>query len=183
MTPTRICAILASTLLAAACGQAPAGDKGTAANRTEAAPPATDGHGNAAANAVTPSNGASATPGAGPLTAYLGKLTSDRIGGTTFLDRSEVRTAVQTLVPDAGVRRWLLDPDTTQAPIALRGGRVHSGACEPHNCGPHQWSIELGADGSAPEICYHDDRQDESHSRWFAAGQPPQTRPGRCEGD
>jgi len=178
MTSARIFAMLAVPLLAAACGQAPTGNA-TAGQANAAAPAAAPA--NAVANAATPASGAAAAPGTGPLAAYVGKLTSDKVGGATFFERPEVRSAVETLVADAGTRRWLLDPNTTQSPIALRGGRIYSAACEPHNCGPHEWTIELGADGGSPEICYHDDRQDEAHSRWYAAGRPPETRPGRCE--
>jgi hypothetical protein len=162
--------ILAASLLAAACSQAPDGSSATA-NRANRAGPA---------NAAAPSNGAAAAPARGPLAAYAGKLTSDNVGGSTFVARPEVRRAVESLVPDAGARRWLLNPDSTQSPIELRGGKLYSSACEPHNCGPHQWTILIGADGAGAEICYHDDRQDAAHSRWYAAGRPPETRLGYC---
>lgn len=167
-------AAFAASLLAA-CNQAPSGPAATANQANAAA-----ALGNAVANAAAPSNGATPAPASGPLAAYVGKLTSDSVGGSTFVARPEVRSAVELLVPDAGVRHWILNPDTTQSPIELRGGKLYSSACEPHNCGPHQWTILIGPDGSGAEICYHDDRQDSAHSRWYAVGRPPETRPGYC---
>jgi hypothetical protein len=167
MKPVGIAAAVAASLVAAACSQAPAGPSANGAN---AAAPAT--------NAAAPNSIASAP--AGPLSAYVGKLTSDVVGGSNFVARPEVRGAVESLVPDAAARRWILNPDTTQSPIAMRGGKLYSGACEPHNCGPHQWSILIAPDGTGAEICYHDDAQDPAHSHWYAAGRPPETRAGYC---
>jgi hypothetical protein len=178
MKPVRICAVLAVPLLVAACGQAPGNGSNattnvaTSANETATAPANT-----ASANAAS-ANSAAAAPG--PLSAYVGKTTYDPVGGVAFVDRAEVRAAVTSLVQDAAAQRWILNRDTTQSPIEMRGAKLYSSACEPHNCGPHQWTILIGPDGSGAEICYHDDGQDPAHSRWYAVGRPPETRPGYC---
>lgn len=177
MKPAKICAILVVPLFCFACGRAPDTNNQAAANMSGAANETAPA--NTATSEAAPAN--SATAASGSLSAYVGKLTSDAVGGSNFLARPEVRNAVESLVPDAAARRWILDPDTTQALIAMRGARIYSSACEPHNCGPHQWSIEIAPDGSSPEICYHDDGQDPNHSRWYAAGRPPETRPGYCQ--
>jgi hypothetical protein len=179
MTPAKICTILVVPLLSFACAQSPDSHNARAANMAGSINQAEAAPANTATPETPPANATAAA--AGPLSVYVGKLTYDSVAGSTFVARSEVRAAVESLVPDAGARRWILNPDTTQSPIALRGGRLYSGACEPHNCGPHQWTIEIAPDGSSPEICYHDDRQDPSHSRWYAAGRAPETRPGYCQ--
>jgi len=177
MTSVKYCVILAAPLLAIACGQAPgngaSANAGTSANDNAAAAP-----GNTASAQAVPAN--AAAPASGTLSAYVGKTSYDPIDGVAFVDRPEVRTAVMSLVSDTAARRWLLSRDTTQSPIEMRGGKLYSSACEPHNCGPHQWTILIGPDGSSAEICYHDDRQDPDHSRWYATGRPPETRPGFC---
>ena len=178
MKPVKFCTVLAVPLLTLACGQAPdnvsagTGNAAASANASEAAPAS-----NVAAEA-TPANAVAPTSGA--LSAYVGKTTYDPVGGTAFVDRPEVQAAVTSLVPDAAARRWILNRDTTQSPIVMQGARVYSSACEPHNCGPHQWTILIAPDGSSAEICYHDDRQDPAHSRWYATGRAPETRPGYC---
>jgi hypothetical protein len=180
MKPVRFCAILAVPLLAVACSQAPGNNSSATANAAasanETAPAAPA---NSAAAESAPAN-AAAPAAAGPLSAYVGKTTYDPVDGTAFVDRPEVRAAVDALVPDAAARRWILSRDTTQSPIAMQSGKLYSSACEPHNCGPHQWTILIAPDGSSAEICYHDDRQDPAHSRWYAAGRAPETRPGYC---
>lgn len=178
MKPVRFCAILAVPLLAIACGQAPGNGSAGTANATASANESEAASANTATAEATPANAAAPTPG--PLSAYVGKTTYDAVDGIAFVDRPEVRAAVTSLVPDAAARRWILSRDTTQSPIVMQGAQLYSSACEPHNCGPHQWTILIGPDGSSAEICYHDDRQDQAHSRWYAAGRPPEARPGYC---
>jgi hypothetical protein len=178
MKHVKYCAILAVPLLTVACGQAPdnalaePANAATSASATEAAPA------NLASADAAPANAAAAAPG--PLSAYVGKYPFDPVNGVSFLAQPSVRAAVQTAVPSAAIRAWVLDRAGPQAPIALRDGRLIAWGCETHNCGPHQWTILIGPDGSAAEICYHDDRQDPAHSLWYAAGRPPETRPGSC---
>jgi hypothetical protein len=180
MKPAIFCAFVVVPLLTAGCDKAPTNTSAGTENAVaismddRAAAPA-----NAASTNATPANAAATAPG--PLSAYVGKTTYDPVGGTAFVDRPEVRSAVETLVQDAGVRHWLLNRDTTQSPIEMRGAKLFSSACEPHNCGPHQWTILIAPDGSGAEICYHDDGQDPAHSRWYAVGRPPEIRLGYCQ--
>jgi hypothetical protein len=170
------CTILAVPLLAAACAKAPgnSGSANVAASTNDSAAPAP-------VNAATASaSSANSAPAPGPLSAYVGKTTADPVGGIAFVDRPEVRSAVEALVSDAGTRRWILNRDTTQSPIEMRGTKLYSSACEPHNCGPHQWTISIAPDGSGAEICYHDDSRDSAHSLWYVPGGPVETRRGYC---
>ena len=171
MNSAKICTILAVSLLAAACDR---GAQNNTISASESAIPANAGA--AAANDAT-ANAIAATT---PLAPYAGKLPYDAVNGVAFVDRPEVRAPVEAMVADATVLRWVLNRDVTTRPIELANGRLTAGACEPHNCGPHEWTITIGVDGSAPEVCYHNDAQSADTSRHFAPGREPETRPGRC---
>jgi hypothetical protein len=171
MKTAKICTILAVSLLAAACDRSA---QNNTISASESAIPA--GAGAAAANDAA----ANAIAAANPLAPYAGKLPYEAVNGIAFVDRPEVRTAVEGMVADAAVRRLVLSKDVTTRPIELADGRLLAGACEPHNCGPHEWTIAIGVDGSAPEVCYHNDAQAADSSLYYAPGREPETRPGRC---
>src|SRR6478752_1705465 len=116
MKPAKFCTILVVSLLAMACAQAPGNNAAATANLAASV----NETGAAPASTATAAPANSAAPAMGPLSAYVGKLTSDAVGGSTFLARPEVRGAVESLVQDPGARRWLLNPDTTQSPIEMR---------------------------------------------------------------
>src|SRR5215207_5064531 len=82
---------------------------------------------------------ASGSVSAAPLADYAGKYPSDEVGGMTFLKQPAVIDGVGQAVADRAVRDWVLSPDTVQTPIAVKGGALLSYACEPHNCGDHNW--------------------------------------------
>lgn len=116
---------------------------------------------------------------AGALSAYVGKYPRDAVAGTSFIASPQVRAAVEAVVPDEAVRSWVLRENTTQTPIVLRDGRLLSQACEPHNCGDHNWSILIDSAGTTAEVCYHEASMADQ-SRWYAAGRAPEMRPGNC---
>jgi hypothetical protein len=156
-------------VLAACGGSGPAANKaaGNAAAPTNAAAPAN----------ATAGNNTSAIPG--PLFAHVGRLPSDVVNGTTFLADPRVRAAVEAAVPDPEVRRWVLREDVTSNPIASQGGRILATGCESHNCGPHNWSILIDAEGTAAEVCYARDTLGD-RGMWYVAGRPAEQRPGPC---
>lgn len=94
----------------------------------------------------------------GPLSGYIGQYPFDEVGGVAFRDHPLVRAALSEAGGDnAPVDRILAGPGPS-TPIALADdGRILSWGCEQHNCGPHNWALLVAADGSRPELCYHDE--------------------------
>jgi hypothetical protein len=120
----------------------------------------------------TPANVTDATPTPSPapsaavdLRGYEGKYPDDLVNGSGFLASAAVRAGVGAAVADTAVRDRVLDRDTTATPIALRDGRLLSYGCEPHNCGPHNWSIVIAPDGGNTAVCYYD--ADRHIARWY----------------
>lgn len=122
----------------------------------------------AAENAAAPTPASSATTAPAPasetsLSRYVGKYSFDTVGGTRFVDDPRVRSAVERTVDDPAVRALVLG-DATAFPIAERDGQIVAGACEPHNCGEHNWAILIRPDGSAPQVCH---KRDGAAPRWY----------------
>ena len=124
----------------------------------------------AATPTPVPSPSASTSPALGK---HAGRYPLDEVGGSTFLGDPAVRAMVAGVVGDAAVRDRVLDRDVTATPIAVEGDRLLSFGCEPHNCGPHNWTIAIRRDGSGGAVCYYD--QDRQVARWYPAdgGEPP----------
>jgi hypothetical protein len=120
-----------------------------------------------------------AEPPAAPadLSAYADKYPTDPIDGISFLHHPRVRAAVEAAVPSALIRSRILDREAQQTPIALRGGRLVSWGCEPHNCNDHEWTIFIDRAGNSAEICYHVGHTMGSRSRWYRSTGPSQLRP------
>lgn len=128
--------------------------------------------------AAAPAANAAAPAAAGPLMAYVGHPSNQEVDGVLFTDHPLVRAAVEAAVPDAAVRRHVLS-EGTSGEIALRDGRLVSNACEPHNCGPHNWTILIDPAGAGAEVCYHGESTGD-RSNWYAAGRPVAAREGGC---
>ncbi|MEH3099852.1 hypothetical protein [Sphingomonas adhaesiva] len=137
--------------------------------------------------AATPTPSPSASPGAtasaavGALTRYVGSYPSDTVGTSSFLSDPAVRAAVASAVPDPGIRERVLDAEATATPIALVEGRVLSYACEPHNCGPHNWAIAVTPDARTAAVCYYD--QDAQEARWYPQSAGPNPEGGCPSGE
>lgn len=159
-------------LMLAIAGCKPA-DRHTSSNATAPAP--------AASPAALSTPQPTATPAA--LGAYLGKYPSDKVDGVTFLDNPAVTTAVDALVSDAGIRKLVLGGDGPVTPIASRDGKLIAWGCETHNCGDHNWTIEIAPDGTAPTVCYHDANAMNDRSRWYPAPGRTEMRAGDCPSD
>lgn len=117
---------------------------------------------------LTPAPLSSPTPTPSPaaLSRFVGHYPFDKVGEGAFIADASVRRAVEAAVPDPAIRDEVLSKDATAAPIAERGGRLLAWACEPHNCGSHNWTIAITADGSEAAVCYFD----EGRARWFPEG-------------
>lgn len=139
--------------------------------------------------AATPSAPApSAKPESSPpaaatvdLSGYVGHYPFDKIGGRDFYDQTVVQAALSSLVPDAAIRTRILADDGPATPIALGANkRLIVWGCETHNCGDHNWAITIAVDGTAPQICYHDQATTGDGARWYVAPGKTQMRGGAC---
>lgn len=138
------------------------------------------------APAATPTPSPAATPSAtaspaATLARYVGSYPSDKVGANSFLSDPAVRDAVASAVPDPAVRDRVLDAEATATPVALVEGRVLSYACEPHNCGPHNWAIAITPDAKTAAVCYYD--QDAREARWYPDGAGATPEGGCPSGD
>ena len=139
-----------------------------------------------ATNAVTPVPVATPSPAGspsppGPMTRYVGSYPTDAVSGTNFLADPMVGAAVAAAVADKAIRDRVLDRAVTVSPIVMFDGRVLSWGCEPHNCGPHNWSIAITPDGKRAAVCYYD--QDAKVARWYPKGAGPNPDSGCPSGD
>lgn len=113
-----------------------------------------------------PLSSPSASPSAAALSRFVGHYPFDKIGEGSFMADAAVRRAVEAVVPDKAIRDDVLSSDATATPIVEKDGRLLAWACEPHNCGPHNWTIAITPDGGNAAVCYHD----EDRTRWFPEG-------------
>lgn len=163
--------MLASALLLGACGPSAREDNaGTLGNDA------------ATANDLMNNSASADAPAAGPLSGYVGQYPFDAVNGVAFRDHPLVRAAlVQAGGENAPVDRILSGPGPS-TPIALADdGRILSWGCEQHNCGPHNWTLLVAADGSRPELCYHDEDATPA-TVWLVDGRPTE-RDGDCPSD
>jgi hypothetical protein len=131
---------------------------------------------------ASPSAAPTAAAGADDLSRYVGAYPTEATAGApSFLRLPAVRDAVSSVVGDAGVRETVLGSDVTATPIVMEAGKLLAFGCEPHNCGPHNWTIALRPDGGAPAVCYYD--QDRRVARWYPEGAGPAPVNGCPSGD
>jgi hypothetical protein len=125
---------------------------------------------------------AAASPAA-DLTRYVGHYPFDAVDGTAFLDDPAVTAAVRTLVPDAALQSQVLRGGDVGTPIVADGGALVAWGCEAHNCGNHNWTIQIAPDGTAASVCYHDAAAMGDRARWYLAPGQITTREGGCPSD
>lgn len=93
------------------------------------------------------------------------EVSFDKIAGLSFIARPAVKTAVRAAAPST-IYAIVLDPNSTSAPIEGSGNYLLSWACEPHNCGAHQWTLAIKSDGSKVAVCYYNEDLSDG-ARWF----------------
>ncbi|MBN8995976.1 MAG: hypothetical protein J0H94_12185 [Rhizobiales bacterium] len=114
-----------------------------------------------------------------PLSAYVGKYPYDKVQGVVFLKNPALIAAVKKAAPPKSVAKWVLSVDTTQVPIAEKDGKIIAHACEPHNCGDHQWAIVIDASSGSADVCYHNPPDTgEAKSRWYLSTGKNELRDG-----
>ena len=101
--------------------------------------------------------------GAPDLARYAGRYPFDPVGGVRFLNHPLVRRAVANAAPSGRIGARILARGTSGEIIVTRT-MVLAWACEPHNCGSHNWSIAIGRRNRAQFVCYKPDR---GSARWY----------------
>ncbi len=116
---------------------------------------------------------------AGDLSGYVGQYPFDEVAGIAFRNHPLVRTALAQAGGDNAPVDRILNGTGPSTPIATaEDGRILSWGCEQHNCGPHNWTLLVAADGSSPELCYHDEDATPA-TVWLVDGRPTD-RSGEC---
>jgi len=158
---------LAAALALAGCGPStPEDNAGTIGNDAVSPGDLTD-------------NSAASVAADGPLAAYVGQYPFDVVDGTPFRDHPLVRAAlVQAGGDNAPVERILSGPGPSTPIATAEDGRILSWGCEQSNCGPHNWTLLVAADGSQPELCYHDENATPA-TVWLVDGRVTE-RSGDC---
>jgi hypothetical protein len=122
-----------------------------------------------------------ATSVVAPLAAYVGYNPSNIINGVPFVMQQAIVAGVRKAVPDDAVVDWVLDVGATATPIVLRAGKLISFACEPRNCGTHQWTIFVELSSGAIDVCYLDMASlRNGQARWYLAAGRMEMRAGTC---
>lgn len=171
---TILAGLLAATTLLAACSGEKSAPENVAANATNAVEAT-----NATVNAAVPSNGTATAPAADAFSRYVGKYPFDKVGDHSWNDDPAIRSAIESAVSDAKVRKWVLAAEGPSSPIEMIDGKVAAWTCETHNCGPHQWVTLIDPATGAAQVCYFDEVVSPDKTRWFIAGKE-ESRPGKC---
>ena len=171
---TILAGFLAATALLAGCSserkEAPENAAANAMNAAEAV----DNTGNAAS-----ANESAAVPAADAFSRYVGKYPFDKVGAHSWNDDPAVKSAIETAVSDAKVRKWVLAAEGPSSPIEMIDGKVAAWTCETHNCGPHQWVTLIDPKTGAAQVCYFDEAVAPDKTRWFKNGKE-ESRAGKC---
>lgn len=117
------------------------------------------------------------------LRAYIGLYPYEPVSGLAFRDHPLVRAGIQAAMQADPALRWVGQHAGPNTPVEPHRGRLLSWGCEAHNCGPHHWSLLIGADGHDPEVCYFNAEVRPDQSQWFRQFQAPQWRAGTCPPD
>lgn len=171
---TILAGFLAATALLAGCSserkEAPENAAANAMNAAEAV----DNAGNAA-----PANESAVVPPPDAFSRYVGKYPFDKVGAHSWNDDPAVKSAIETAVSDAKVRKWVLAAEGPSSPIEMIDGKVAAWTCETHNCGPHQWVTLIDPKTGAAQVCYFDEAVAPEKTRWFKNGKE-ESRAGKC---
>jgi hypothetical protein len=101
---------------------------------------------------------------------YVGKYPFDKVDGVAFLDHPKVRAAVEAVVKDAEVRKWVLQANDSPSPAIYRlGAEIVAVGCQAHACDARNWAILVDPGRMSARVCYFNG----TTARWFPAiGRP-----------
>lgn len=112
---------------------------------------------------------------------YADKYLTDKVDGFLLLDNPRTRDAVEDAAPDTVIAAQVLSTDVVASPIA--GGKVWgiglAHACEPQNCGLHNWSFVFDEASGRAGLCYFVMDSGEA-ARWYVGGEFVVSQEGGC---
>lgn len=116
-----------------------------------------------------------------PITDYAGKTLIDEIDGFVLFDNPRTRDAVAAAASDPDISAQVLSTDVVASPIVggwVWGiGLVH--ACEPQNCGLHNWSFVFDEASGRAGVCYFVMASGEP-ARWYVGKKFVVAQEGGC---
>lgn len=116
-----------------------------------------------------------------PVSMFVGSYPFDKIRGFTVLSLPAVRAAtVRAIGANPAISRWVLGKEMTASPITAQGGVTLVSACEPHNCGPHNWSVAIKGNGASAIVCHYDLESGSEAAHWYAGGRLVHRSPGQA---
>lgn len=116
------------------------------------------------------------------LELYIGSYPSKPVRGVSLWNNPKFRKLVANAAPNEGIRKTVLSTGV-EAPVERQGSLLVAQACEPHNCGDHQWTVAVLLPNGPAAICYHDYDVMDSEGRWFVNGRVVAKSDGCWSGD
>lgn len=135
----------------------------------------------AACGAEADKTPAKAATDASGLAAYVGKYPFDPVNGVSWNDHPAVKAGLAATVTDASVRDAITTTEGPSGPIENKSGKLISWSCQAHNCGAHQWSIQIDPATGATDVCYFNEKASATEARWFLATGKEEKRAGECQ--
>jgi hypothetical protein len=108
---------------------------------------------------------AAATPPS--LISYKDKYPFGEVRGVTFFKHPLVQAAVAKAVKNPKLRIMLLSPTGPSGRVQWTARGLRADGCQAHNCGYHQWTIDMDLGGTAAIICYYNADTLPGRTRWF----------------
>ena len=122
-----------------------------------------------------------AAPAPAPLASYVGKYPFDKVRGYQFMSHPQVRRLVRQATFNQSVLKAVSSSGVSNR-ITRRGAVLASWACEPHNCGAHNWTVVMRSPAGPAAVCYFD-KELASQSNWFMNGSAALRTAGGCPGE
>ena len=115
------------------------------------------------------------------LSAYIGKYPSDKVASISLYDHPKFKRLVSGAAPNGSIRAAILEGGV-EGLVQRQGALLVQQACEPHNCGDHEWVVAILLPDGPAAICYHDSSLTGVTGRWFVGGAPVGSTQGCSQG-
>jgi hypothetical protein len=178
----RVIPAMAAIALLSACQAGGTKDQTTSdKDKGAATADATVGAPQAEAKDAAPSASAPSDKGAAPdLSAYVGKYPFDKVSGVSWLEHPVVKAAVTKTVTDPAALKTILASNGPADVIKKNGTRLQSWACQQHDCGPLNWTVQIDPANGTADVCYFDEKVSDKSARWFLSNGTEEKRDGDC---
>ena len=107
------------------------------------------------------------------ITAYNGKYAYEEVNGWRFFDDPSRVALIEAASSDRGLVALVQSDDVVTAPIEVDESQLRAiyWACEPHNCGSHNWALVIDRMAQKAAICQFDEDAGK-FGVWHVGGQP-----------